>query len=360
MLTMFLTGCRPHSFYSYELVKSDCKEFRLDEWTTPNSFSTRFFSNESGDYYIHYNKNTNVVYYYDFWSCQLLGWIDFSGNYPRPYNLFFHSFDTIVFFYSLPKNYIVISDSSKVEKYFKNSGATLNFKEQRSVIDGSNTRPILFRGRHLFYSTLLLTEYQKDDDFICALGGSIDLDSLSRNNFIYYPEIYNKHNWGLVYHRMQSHCFDEEYMLVSFPASDYIYRYSLKDLQIDSILAKSELTGRIRPYRKGRIAQFDLGKTIRYYLKSPAYSSIYFDPYKNLYYRFVEHGRKGPITDYSFLLKELSVIILDKEMKRIGESYIGSDYYSNNCMVTRDGLYIRFHNKDEDKIVYHKFELKKI
>ena len=103
-------------------------------------------------------------------------------------------------------------------------------------------------------------------------------------------------------------------------------------------------------------------KRILHYLESYFYSTIVYDKYRNVYYRFVKHPWINPQIKRKPWEKPLSIIIFDKNMNRIGESLVDFKYRLSLIafLLTEEGLLLREHNDNEDEIKFGIFKLKKI
>nr|WP_321353861.1 DUF4221 family protein [uncultured Draconibacterium sp.] len=80
-----------------------------------------------------------------------------------------------------------------------------------------------------------------------------------------------------------------------------------------------------------------------------AYSRLMYDPFRRVFYRFVEHTQtnNGGRTrkDMVRFPAKFSVIILDSEMNKIGETIFPEDTYElNGYFVTQEGLYMSLSN----------------
>ncbi|MFB6257782.1 MAG: DUF4221 family protein [Flavobacteriales bacterium] len=102
-------------------------------------------------------------------------------------------------------------------------------------------------------------------------------------------------------------------IVLSFPASDTLYRYDLKGRSIGKRTCKSryaspqDLWDELR--KKGEGIQKSYGPRFK---GLPHYTSLVHDPYRDLYYRVVYLGKKG-----------WSLMVLSSELKLLGEKRIG-------------------------------------
>jgi hypothetical protein len=78
----------------------------------------------------------------------------------------------------------------------------------------------------------------------------------------------------------------------------------------------------------------------RFYIKSPSYGPVLYDPYRNMYYRFA----LTPLSDEDYAQrkwwKNKSLIVLDSTFAKVGETKISDSCSFLNYFITEDGLFI--------------------
>jgi hypothetical protein len=172
-----------------------------------------------------------------------------------------------------------------------------------------------------------------------------------------YPEIYGNHkklseSWGAFSYRKV--CYDvnnRNEKVTSFPADDHITVYDMFSGESRRFFAGYSAKDRIYPMKN----MGDIKSEHTQYLEQTQYSGIFYDKYRDLYYRLVVH----PQYEYDLndrdntWSKRLSVIILDSRFDKVGEYDIKerSDRYSNT-FVSEKGLHIRVLSDNDD---YMKF-----
>jgi hypothetical protein len=169
-----------------------------------------------------------------------------------------------------------------------------------------------------------------------------------------YPEVYGDHSeissWGVFsYREVFYDVNNQDEMIVSFPADDHIYVYDISSGNTKKFFAGYSDKDHISPlYNKTRYGD------LVHYLEQTQYVGVFFDKYKNLYYRLVAH----PLYDYdvnnrSTWSKKISVIILDSHFNKVGE-YDVLEYTNqySNTFVSEEGLHINVESEDDDYLKF--------
>lgn len=363
ILFMVLQSClKNHNIENIHfLLKTGSKEFPLDEDTGPVSLDVNFIENETGGLYVHFNSYRSKFLLFNYSTGTLEKKISFIKKYYQPTWANFYNCDTIVFIYDSERNIVTLLDSlgNEIRKIDTN---VEKFNFTRRSISCKTFNPLLFRGDRIFYSRLLYTEGSpKSSKYELCLGGAFNINTGIRDNFIYFPDFYFQANWGYTNYRQLYHCFDEDEMIVSFPAADFLYKYSLTTYSMDSVRATSKFIGKIKPLSKRSGLKTNLEKSARFYASNPSYGPVYYDKYRKVYYRFAELPRKraefDPNDPMGSVMKSQSIIILDKDFQKIGESQIGNKYRILNTIITHDGILLNRLEKDETKIIYDIYTL---
>ncbi len=104
-----------------------------------------------------------------------------------------------------------------------------------------------------------------------------------------------------------------------------------------------------------------------YHFASPRYERLFYDKYREVFYRFcfpaVEVASEEELDQLRGFPKDFSIMILDKDLKMLGEKrFDGYNYVTNNVFVAREGLYISVNHPDnydneEDFLSFVLYEL---
>jgi hypothetical protein len=108
-------------------------------------------------------------------------------------------------------------------------------------------------------------------------------------------------------------------------------------------------------------------KMLSYFAFSPHYKSIYYDKYRNIYYRFCNIGYDGEfeveeLTHYRKYPKNFSIIVLNDKLEKVDEfrQLNNRKYNIDNVLIGREGMYISTNNplnkeSNEDKLAFELF-----
>ena len=187
-----------------------------------------------------------------------------------------------------------------------------------------------------------------------------DTDNGTVEYAVNYPEQYSNYNWGGGYpYRLPSYDLVDGTLVVSFAAHHELICHSLLTGEEKSHYAGSTAIPQIKSFPEPKILSMPKDtKVFDWYYKSPSYEGIYYDRYKNLYYRIAklpvpEENRVGDLSTN----KPTVVIVLDSELNYVGECALPEDivFRTVNCFVSQDGLNIQVLTGDEDKMTFYQY-----
>lgn len=160
-------------------------------------------------------------------------------------------------------------------------------------------------------------------------------------------------------------CFDGNHFVYSFFASDLMYRTSPEHEEIEKVQVKSQYIDKVEVLR---MKSTDANKVVRGWCDHPAYGSILYDKYREVYYRFVYpkstlEADYDPFDVHSSGRKRFSIMILDKELNIIGETLFPDYTYNSHLFfILEDGLYlstshIKNPNFSDDVLTFQRIDL---
>ena len=177
-----------------------------------------------------------------------------------------------------------------------------------------------------------------------------------------YPEIYAHNNMGTLNYWVPTLCRGKNggEVLVGFPASPEILRYSPDTGESLFVSVKSEYADTIPlPLTEKGRNYFNESDSYYYFAQYTHYGPISYDPWRDVYYRFVGIGLNDWSLDPSPLLqnqKSWSVMVFDSSFKKLGEQFMGKEYDINFHFVSPDGLFVLNKDDNEDVATYTLFE----
>jgi hypothetical protein len=159
---------------------------------------------------------------------------------------------------------------------------------------------------------------------------------------------------------------DDEKLVVSIFMDNRLHVYNPADGSDSNTLVKSKYF----PDDFPEIVNNDGQDRLEYFARHPFYSSILYDPYREVYYRIAKMPAGDDLTHilerkniYFYNPHQFSVMVLDKSLKLLDEFLLPADtYVMKNMVVTKDGLAIsKMHPlnseaKVEDQLVLDVFQ----
>jgi hypothetical protein len=145
-----------------------------------------------------------------------------------------------------------------------------------------------------------------------------------------------------------SFCMDENIYVTDFRGKEQKYKAQSK--YVEDIPAMKE--------------DADNDEDRVFYMTQYAYRHIIYDSFRKVYYRFVLHPTDEASKDFDHA-KPFSIIILDENFKKVGETQIFKEKYAyTNFFVAPEGLYISKNHPenpeaDEDYLSFDLFKLLK-
>lgn len=222
----------------------------------------------------------------------------------------------------------------------------------------TKTSPIIEDKNKVYFFGNISGEYSDENEENRRVMGVYDLETQKLSCFVAYPKEY-EHNFGgglfrWVYADYNS---KERRIIISFPASHSLYVYDIDNLEKEvSFYAGSRFIESIKYLKSPKMFPIDAETKVRHFAETPSYSRVIFDPFREVYYRIAEQG-----TVYEGMVgwsKEISVIVLDKTFKIIGETFVGKclSNYRYAIYVDQEGLKIPVQSS-EDVLIFKNYEL---
>lgn len=178
-----------------------------------------------------------------------------------------------------------------------------------------------------------------------------------------YPEIYAHNNMGSLNYWYPNMCRGKdkgEVIVLGFRASPEMLVYSLTtgESRFESVKSVYADTIPLPLTEKGR-DYFNDSYSYYYYAQYSHYGPIIYDPWRNVYYRFVGIGLNDWNLSPDPLLqnkKKWSVMVFDESFKKLGEQYLGDKYNVFHHFVSPDGLYVLNKDGNENVASYSLFK----
>ena len=177
-----------------------------------------------------------------------------------------------------------------------------------------------------------------------------------------YPSQYQQYNWGGAFFRMPYFDVNKDNgtILVSFPQDHNLYVYSLYEFIQKKYYAGCNQIKQINAYdqKKGEI--IDQERAYKWYLNTPSYRNIHYDPYRKLYYRLACLPANETLKKkYTIGIRPIILIVMDEYLRYLGECVLPDniELRYTNSFVTKDGLNIQVLTDNEDLMTFYQFEV---
>ena len=253
-------------------------------------------------------------------------------------------------------------------------GIITNTYDYSKSITGEPLTPILSSMGRLeliegkFYLTQNLNRIYGEDTFEkSSLSAILDTTTLQVKHSIikYSPMVSWKDmgtsGFGYQYRRT----FDGTHFIYSFLYKDMLYKVSRDHKQIESVQVKSQYIPEIKV---NDLSTDDFKKILKLTCEEPTYEDRVYDKYRKVYYRFAcpptsVDEEEDLLEVIRFGKKQFSIIILDQNLKKIGETLFPEyTYVPTAYFIREDGLYLscsHFKNPDysDDVLCFQKIEL---
>lgn len=348
------------------------KNFRLDESSDGMFDYVQYIDNDTLPMFSFLNIHLNAIYLYDMRTCELLDTIVFQkeGNDGVGALQGYHyiNADSIIT-YQAGSGRIALADS---EGHVKQRYVLMDMGQQQApdqVLpnpDVTTDNPILY-ANHLvsmgggYYSE---SSIEITGRVYTTLHYNLATGEISYANR--YPEIYRKWDWGMHgYYRSLNTALDKDNnILISFAADHNLWRYNPETGISDSLYAGSREVKSIKPFStapKEYMYQGAPAAAVQdWYETQPSYDAILYDPWRQLYYRFVRFPRADALKNF-FNNKPVGIIVLDKDLKYLGEERFPENnvgYDTFDAFVTPEGLFMKpLVSEDEDKVTFYQYQV---
>ena len=357
------------SVNTHTLATDSTLAFDIDKKTSLNNYFYDVLNIDGEEFLALINRNINGIQIYSIADRKLYKKIQFPeegpDGFPRLRAFTFVNPDSIFIVSLYAKDLWLVDIDGQIKKKYnaQNQGQPL-FNLGAGFYSG--VKPIYFNGKlyiHAFSKAV--------DSFNLAFfepDNKIEIEIDPRNetwNYldIGFPPLYEGNLWiGDISRDVGK----DGTLVYSSAVNPEVTTYSLVDKKADAHKADSRFINNIEPL----LVSGDQNAMSRYFVETPRYTSLAYDKYNDVYYRFVRHelptvdpktGQRTEHDDAPF-----SIIILDSSFNQLGETKMEDLKHNMNAyFITKDGLYISNTNPknpdlNEDVLSFTLFKLRKI
>ena len=351
-----------------ELSYLETKAFVLDSTTAPHPYYMQMFLDSSGvRQFTFLNHYRNSILFYNYDNLSFIKEIQFiqegSEAVERPRGYYIKSIDSIYIFSGMMHIMLVNS-----------KGKVLNKVSLIGEYDMS-TSPRQWAYKFPYYLMQTSKPFMQTKTELILSGsftGSIPDSLVNKFKFtahidfnmdsVYFSHTYpsavfgNNNNWGgsipmEVFPLLHP---DGRRIIYSFVPSHHLYISDLQGTQEYKITyAGSNFAGTISSYKKDAKRMKDQ-TVVSKFVREDRYCAIHYDPFRKVYYRFIREAMTDAPIGTHWNEKNISVIILDEDMRYLGETTLGpcNVWYWQNSFVSEEGLNIEYIDKNDEREDY--------
>jgi hypothetical protein len=342
------------------------KKILLDDDTAPQPPYMQMIADASGARMLTFlNPYNQSIYFYDYGTGQYIKKISYDKEGPdgvlSATGYYIINMDSI-YVYNMPLIELILTDSAARVKQripFYNKEPDWALYNPQYLF--STACPMIRSGNSLTLPGLAPFSFPNTLINRFRFTTHVDLGTgriASRNT--YPEELYGRnYNWN-------DALFTQPYpalspageMIFSFPVSHNLYVAKPDADGYTTVYAGSNVAGTIRSIdREQRRTPAEL--ILISYLQQDTYAAILYDPWRQVYYRFLEQGLPNATTTTQAVEKPVIVIVMDEQFNYMGETLIGTgeQWHWKNSFVTEEGLNIEFIDNEDPDEVYLNFKV---
>ncbi|MFC2188462.1 DUF4221 family protein [Fulvivirgaceae bacterium LMO-SS25] len=361
-LLFLLTNVFFASGQEYELQKSGSKKIELTLSTAYNKSYTYLEATEwkSTPSIALLNHKVKTIEVYSLASGKLLELIHLYDDGPNRVGN-----STTAFHIYAPDSIFVFDSGPLMFSLINNKGEKLNsFTNSDAVILGNPIpfvpyKPLSIQSKNGKLYVTGIRVYKPFYDDKGKLLVSINIKTGKEEYLFRRPQFYEKVFYASPQAALPHFAINGEFFVISTPSSNYI-QVNEKDKPAKYYLAKSAEIDTIMPYATKMPSFIDPNTMAEESVLKPNYQSIIYDPYRNFYYRIAKiPPTKDQWVSTKRRIGKMTVIILDKNFQKVGETEIDyAKYDVNGFFMSKEGLNfvnMEKYRENEDELVFDAF-----
>lgn len=368
---LFLLSCDYKNSLKNEFTQFEVKqiEFEIDSTISKESNTIQYFSERGDQYLVIFNEPTNEIIWFDFKQKAIVKRTKLKtqgpNNIGKPFGIHIKSLDSIFVLSSATYSLALINNKGQVLNNYRLFSGELNFagvpKNSKNSIKPimQSTNPLITLSDSAVALAGLPDANPLDTEFYDSkVYIKLNLNSGEIEYKIPYPKRYQNKLWGL-YHSFPYHTFNNNTgkAVISFPASEILYQTDFVNL--DSISVPSNFVEEPSSWKEAKANGLEM---MRFFVSSPSFYRIVYDPYESLYYRFSQFSSDIDFSDVDmaqlsvFNSKRTYLSVLDKELNLVIEMKLPKKYDPRFIFTAPEGLHIAKKNNNEDKMTFGVFD----
>jgi hypothetical protein len=356
-------GESSQSFDLYDLKVSETLKIPIDSTTNFQSLYLDYYQdpNTRKKYLAYLSVTDSDIHFYDLESERLAFKIETQGDGPEKVNsidaFLIQNLDSVYMVSAVSSVASLVNREGKLLKKY-----SLDFSPLHVFVLVNNYKRLAFLTRDkliIHKAPFLYTNQPGIWDYHIAFAYHTNTDSVRVDSIFKYTGLPAQkiHGGGHTLfgftpdgngNYIYSFCMDDTLYVTNFQGNTQKHQ------------AKSKYVGEIPSMKEGAVNT----EAQVFYMTQYAYRHIIYDSFRKVYYRFVLHPTDEASKDFDHA-KPFSIIILDNNFKKVGETQIFKEKYAyTNFFVGPKGLYISKNHidnpqADEDYLSFDLFKLLK-
>jgi hypothetical protein len=346
----------------YLLKEDGIIKLELDTNTTYGSNCLQVIDLGKQDVMLYLNEEFNAIYFYDLLAQnggQPTKILQFDREGPNGIPVIqgfhYHSPDSLFLFFEY--NVLIADTLGHIKKKY-----TLASKDQERdlllhPLPASTVNPAAIFGDTLYLGGMPERDffssrfYDQSSTLIC-----LNLRTGEYKYRVPYPELYQGNTWGshLAYFY---NCFNpaKQIFVFSFPIDASLWITDVNGKMTNKFAGSTYLSEPSLPANK----KLDIKERQKYYLSQPSFFAVYYDHYRDFYYRIAHHPLSDDEIANNKSIKKCSIVLLNGNLERMGEVLLPDGRYTETMVfVTEKGVFIGFYDqKNENSLSFRKFVL---
>lgn len=376
LVVLLIASCGTRKVSSYKgdttLIKKDSLIINLDARTSFEFQNVRYYSNDTIDWLIVLNQNINGLNIYDINTSNLVSQFSLPsvgpGSLPEVNGMTVLSPDSIFLYtkMSLMQMQVVDYTGKAIKNLrFNNAQVDTDLHQLPIINHQSNSfSPTVKLRNKLYFTRWPIFDYARPENISDEYSLELTLDLKTQKIEalpIHFPKWMQGKGWNMMYLLNGKVINDQKDLVYNFSGEDSI-RVLTSEGQSESYYAGYSKAVQNKESIRSMAQK---SKNVEEAMTTNLYWGLIFDPFRNLYYRIVDRPvsfRPEHTTLLSTYEKPMSIIILNSDFKKIGETDLPEDtYLFYGLFAGKKGLYIpRLHPNyeyfSEDQITYSIYE----
>lgn len=352
---------------SISVIKSGIARFELDSITSPLIQALQSYNSGDDSFLIYLNEEIGALYINDIITKRVVKSIkvrDGAEHHNKTYQGFYYHNKDSIFMYSFKPKVTLINEMGEVKQEYILTSNSSDKNERQSYLGiwSSTTAP----SSHLYNDTLYINSVivggnRANRKVQILLNVKTGQTRLSNTLF---PEQYGKYNFGDINYDIYSNCVNssKNILVYSFPGYEKVIINQLNGNKVYEKSAQSKYISYFTEYNKSDYSDAISSPTLEYFMTSPLYGGVYYDKFRDLYYRLALlpiEQRNLNYEEKDSPLKQISVIVFDKDFNYLGEQKLEPNkYLMFSAFVSKDGFNIQNRNNSDETFDFTTFIVK--